>query len=85
MPKVIVPKLKALRLKNKLSVEEITEKIGVARSTYYLYEQGNRNLSKQSQLLLCDLYNLNPDVDLLKPVEIDESLLLTKRGISISS
>lgn len=85
MPKVIVPKLKALRLKNKLSVEEITERIGVARSTYYLYEQGNRNLSKQSQLLLCDLYNLNPDVDLLKPVEIDESLLLTKRGISISS
>lgn len=85
MPKVIVPKLKALRLKNKLSVEEITERIGVARSTYYLYEQGNRNLSKQSQLLLCDLYNLNPDVDLLKPVEIDEALLLTKRGISISS
>lgn len=85
MPKVIVPKLKALRLKNKLSVDEITERIGVARSTYYLYEQGNRNLSKQSQLLLCDLYNLNPDVDLLKPVEIDESLLLTKRGISISS
>lgn len=85
MPKVIVPKLKALRLKNKLSVEEITKRIGVARSTYYLYEQGNRTLSKQSQLLLCDLYNLNPDVDLMKPVEIDEALLLTKRGISISS
>lgn len=81
MPTVTVPRIKALRLKNKLTVQEITERIGVARSTYYMYENGAKKISKQSMLLLCNLYNLNPGVDLMKPVEIDEALLLSKRGI----
>jgi transcriptional regulator with XRE-family HTH domain len=54
---VIVSKLRGLRAECDLSLDEVSEEIGVHRSTISLYEKGKRKLPLKTFLDLLELYN----------------------------
>ena len=56
--------LKAARERKGLSQKEVAENIGVAKSTYSLYESGNREPNVQTIKKISDLLNVSAD-DLL--------------------
>ena len=56
--------LKCAREKKGLSQKEVAEGIGVAKSTYSLYESGNREPNVQTIKKIADLLNVSAD-DLL--------------------
>ena len=56
--------LKAAREKRGLSQKEVAESIGVAKSTYSLYESGNREPNVQTIKKISDLLSVSAD-DLL--------------------
>ena len=62
--------LKAAREKRGLSQKEVAESIGVAKSTYSLYESGNREPNVQTIKKISDLLSVSAD-DLLG-IEEDE-------------
>lgn len=56
--------LKTARERRGLSQKEVAENIGVAKSTYSLYESGNREPNVQTIKKIADLLNVSAD-DLL--------------------
>ena len=56
--------LKEARLKSGLSQKDLSENIGVAKSTYSLYESGNREPNVQTIKKISDLLSVSAD-DLL--------------------
>ena len=54
---VIIRKLRGLRAECNLSLDEVSKKLGVNRSTISLYEQGKRKLHLKTFLDLLELYN----------------------------
>ena len=53
--------LKIARERKGLSQKDIAEKIGVAKSTYSLYESGNREPNVQTIKKIADLLNVSAD------------------------
>lgn len=53
--------LKEARLKKGVSQKEVAEKIGVAKSTYSLYESGNREPNVQTIKKIADTLNVSTD------------------------
>ena len=53
--------LKEARLKRNLSQKEVADQIGVAKSTYSLYESGNREPSVQTIKKIADVLNVSDD------------------------
>lgn len=54
--------LKEARLKAELSQKEVAENIGVAKSTYSLYESGNREPNVETIKKIADFLNVSADV-----------------------
>lgn len=53
--------LKEARLKKNLSQKEVAEKIGVAKSTYSLYESGNREPNVDTIKKIADVLDVSAD------------------------
>lgn len=53
--------LKEARLKRGLSQKEVAETIGVAKSTYSLYESGNREPNVETIKKIADFLNISAD------------------------
>ena len=58
---IIGLKLKELRLKHKLTLKEVADKIGKTPKTIQLYETGVINISLEVFIDLCKLYNISPN------------------------
>lgn len=56
---VLPQKLKELRDKKKWRQEDVAKKIGIARTTYAMYEQGNREPDYETLIKLAELYNVS--------------------------
>lgn len=56
---VIIKKLRGLRAECNLSLDEVSKKLGVNRSTISLYEKGKRKLPLKTFLDLLELYNID--------------------------
>lgn len=54
-------RLVELRKKHNLNQEDIAKIIGVGRSTYAMYEQGNREMDYQSIIKLANHYKVSLD------------------------
>ena len=54
--------LKSAREKKGLSQKEVAEAVGVAKSTYSLYESGNREPNVQTIKRIADVLNVSADV-----------------------
>lgn len=53
--------LKEARIKKGLSQKEVADNIGVAKSTYSLYESGNREPNVQTIKKIADFLNISAD------------------------
>ena len=53
--------LKEARLRSGLSQKEVTENVGVAKSTYSLYESGNREPNVNTIKKIADCLNVSAD------------------------
>lgn len=56
-----VKRLKAERIANGLSQEEVANYLGLKRSTYSLKENGHRNWSLDNLVKFCDLVGVGTD------------------------
>lgn len=54
-------RLKELRKNKKLTQKEVAEKIGVARTTYAMYEQNRREPDNETLQKIADFYNVTTD------------------------
>lgn len=54
-------KLSELRIKHRLTQEELSKILGVGRSTYSMYEQGNREMDYTLLVKLADFYKVSLD------------------------
>lgn len=54
-------KLKKLRLENKWSIKDISEKLNISAAYYCLIENKKRNLSYEMAIKIAQLFNLKPD------------------------
>jgi transcriptional regulator with XRE-family HTH domain len=58
---LIRKKLTELRLSNHLRQDDVAKFLGVARTTYAMYEQGNREMDYALLLKLADYYKVSLD------------------------
>lgn len=58
---MLVKRLFELRTKNNYKQEDIALVLGVARTTYAMYEQGNREMDYELLLKLADFYKVSLD------------------------
>ena len=54
-------KLKELRNSNKLTQQELSQKLGVSKSTISMYENGNRTPDFETLEAIADLFNISID------------------------
>lgn len=54
-------RLRSLRSQLKLTQENVAKKIGVARTTYAMYEQGSREPDNETLQRLADFFNVSVD------------------------
>lgn len=57
----LIIKLSELRYKNNLTQDEVAKILGVARSSYAMYEQGNREMDYNSLIKIADYYKVSID------------------------
>jgi transcriptional regulator with XRE-family HTH domain len=57
----LIKKLSDLRHKHGLKQDEVAEILGVGRTTYAMYEQGNREMDYASLIKLADYYKVSLD------------------------
>ena len=68
-------RLRELRIKTGLSIKELSEKIGIDKSSLSLMERGERPLNPRTLKKFCDFYNVKPN-ELLgydKMIEVKEN------------
>lgn len=56
-----ISRLKELRKDRRLSQEEVAKKIGVGRTTYAMYEQGNRQPDNETLSKIADIFEVTTD------------------------
>ena len=61
-------KIKQLRLKNKMSQKELSQKLGISLSMLQKYEYGDYKIKNEIVIKICDIFNISID-DLLKNIE----------------
>lgn len=54
-------RLRELRIQKELTQEDLAKYIGVSRTTYAMYEQGNRQMDYESLLKLADYFQVSLD------------------------
>ena len=54
-------RLRELRAETRLKQEDVAKKIGVGRTTYAMYEQGNREPDNETLGKIADLYGVSTD------------------------
>ena len=54
--------IKELRLKNKMTVREVADKVGVARVTITKWENGERKVNKTYIPILADIFNIDKSI-----------------------
>ena len=57
----MLKKLQQLRIKNKLSYEEMAKKVNLSKAYYWQIEHGDRKLSYQNAITISKVFNLKPD------------------------
>lgn len=57
----MLKRLEQLRKNHNLNQEDVAALIGVARTTYAMYEQGNREMDYELLIKLADYYNVSLD------------------------
>ena len=62
--------LKKLRVQHKLTQEELAQKIGIAKSTISMYENGKRQPNFETVEIIADFFNVNMD-NLIRREEIE--------------
>lgn len=72
--------LKEARLRSGLSQKEVAENIGVAKSTYSLYESGNREPNVNTIKKIADCLNVSADLssDLMTNLPLLPLILMAK-------
>lgn len=70
-------RLKELRLKNKLTQEELAEKIGLSSKTLSQIEVGNNFVSAETLDLLCNALDIKPKI----LFDFDENTSFTKKDL----
>lgn len=58
---LVYTRLVELRKKKNLTQEQVSNAIGVARTTYAMYEQGRREMDYELLIKLADFYNVSLD------------------------
>ncbi|MFC7364497.1 MULTISPECIES: helix-turn-helix domain-containing protein [Bhargavaea] len=88
---MLTKRLKLLRNQEKLTQAQMAEKVGVARTTYAMYEQGNREPDNKTLARIADYFGVSTDYLLgrtdipemagSKPAEPKEVPLHVRMGI----
>ena len=60
--KLISIKLKTLRIENKMSLEDVSKKIGLHRETIRRYENNSACISIDNLLLLLNIYHIDASI-----------------------
>jgi transcriptional regulator with XRE-family HTH domain len=58
---IIIKRLSELRNKKNLTQEDVADMLGVARTTYAMYEQGKREMDYEALLKLANYYKVSLD------------------------
>ncbi|MCL2083805.1 MAG: helix-turn-helix domain-containing protein [Oscillospiraceae bacterium] len=58
---MLLPRLRELRTSNKLTQQEVAERLQLSRDAYSLYELGKRQMNYDTIRLLADMYNVSVD------------------------
>ncbi|SIT91488.1 helix-turn-helix domain-containing protein [Edaphobacillus lindanitolerans] len=58
---MLIKRLRSLRMKEKLTQAQMAEKIGVARTTYAMYEQGKREPDNETLAKIADYFGVTTD------------------------
>lgn len=58
---MLLNRLNDLRVKNNLTQEDVANILGVGRTTYAMYEQGNRQMDYDILVKLADFYKVSLD------------------------
>lgn len=82
-------RLKTLRLKKRLTLQEVATKIGLAKSSYASYEGGHRNPPIDKLVALAQLHHVSTDyllrlTDIPDPVESLQKQHLQWDGVNLS-
>ena len=64
--------ISALRKKNKMSVQELADKLGVSKNAVWFYEKGERTPTLEKILQLSDLFVVSVDTLLKEDVNLRE-------------
>lgn len=74
--KGILNRLKQIRKSNKLSVNEVSSRLGVSKTTYYYWEEGAKKLPIKYIVPLCEIYNVDANYIFgTKPRSVDENII----------
>ena len=63
-------KIKSLRLKHKMSLTDLSEKINLSRTLISAWENDYRSLTIEHAITLCDVFNI-PYVELISCMIVD--------------
>lgn len=72
-------KLKSLRLENKMTLQEVANKVGITKVHYLYLENGERGLSYDMAIKISSVFGLKPD-----DIFLDSELTKTEQKPSVS-
>lgn len=72
---VKVTRCKALQVERNISLKELCERTGLAKSTLLHFQAKNKNLRQKNISLLCKALSVPEDTDLWEIVEVPRSVL----------
>lgn len=80
--KGILNRLKQIRKSNKLSVNEVSARLGVSKTTYYYWEEGAKKLPIKYIVPLCEIYDVDANYIFgTKPRSVDENIITLYRSL----
>ena len=80
--KGILNRLKQIRKSNKLSVNEVSSRLGVSKTTYYYWEEGAKKLPIKYIVPLCEIYDVDANYIFgTKPRSVDENIITLYRSL----
>lgn len=78
MDTVKVTRLKALQIENNLSLRELCEQTGLAKSTILHFYAGTKKLRTKNIHKLCDALSVPEDTDLAEIIEVPSTMVTKK-------
>lgn len=58
---MMLDKLKEMRVKNKLTYQEVADHIGISKEFYWMIENGQRRLTYEMAVKIAKIFNSSPD------------------------